>query len=137
MANEVQGTFAATAIAEVGAVGIGAMVATLISGAAADVTGILLATALAVGGFYLIPRKRQQAKRRFAERIGALREQLAGALERQAHKEIAAAAETIEETVAPYRAFVETQRESLEEARAELAALEASLDRLRGEIERA
>ncbi|MEJ2502065.1 MAG: dynamin family protein [Gemmatimonadota bacterium] len=137
IANEVQGTFAATAIAEVGAVGLGALVATLISGAAADVTGTILAITLAVGGFYLIPRKRQQAKRRFSERIQQLRQQLEGALERQAHKEIAEAANTIEETVAPYRRFVETQRESLEQARAELAAVESSLDRLRGEIERA
>lgn len=137
IANEVQGTFTATALAEVGAVGLGALVATLISGAAADVTGTILALTLAVGGFYLIPRKRQQAKRRFSERIQALREQLAGALERQAHKEIGHAAETIEETVAPYRRFVETQRESLEQARGELAAVESSLQRLRGEIERA
>lgn len=137
IANEVQGTFTATALAEVGAVGIGTLVATLISGAAADVTGVLLATALAVGGFYLIPRKRAQAKRRFTERIQALREQLAGALERQAHQEIGRAAETVEETIAPYRRFVETQRESLEQSRAELAAVESSLERLRGEIERA
>jgi small GTP-binding protein len=137
IANEVQGTFTATAIAEMGAVGLGALVATLISGAAADVTGTLLAVALAVGGFYLIPRKRQQAKRRFGERIQALRERLAGALERQAHKEISQAAETIEETIEPYRRFVETQRESLEQTRAELAAVEASLERLRTEIERA
>ena len=137
IANEVQGTFAATALAEMGAVGVGALVATLISGAAADLTGTLLAIALGVGGFYLIPRKRQQAKRRFSERIQDLRARLAGALERQAHKEIGHAAETIEETMAPYRRFVETQRESLEQARAELAAVEASLERLRGEIERA
>jgi small GTP-binding protein len=137
IANEVQGTFAATAIAEVGAVGIGAMVATLISGAAADVTGILLATVLAVGGFYLIPRKRQQAKRRFAERIAELREGLAGALERQAHTEIGKAAEQVDEAVEPYRRFVETQKQALHEARAELTAIGDGLERLRAEIERA
>ncbi|MFP4622698.1 MAG: dynamin family protein [Gemmatimonadota bacterium] len=137
IANEVQGTFTATALTEVGAVGLGALVATLISGAAADVTGTILAVTLAVGGFYLIPRKRRQAKQRFSERIQALREQLAGALERQAHKEIARAAEKVEETMAPYRRFVESQRMSLEDARGELAAVESSLERLRSEIERA
>lgn len=137
IANEVQGTFTATAIAEVGAVGLGALVATLISGAAADVTGTLLAITLAVGGFYLIPRKRQKAKQRFQERIQALRTRLAGALERQAHKEIREAADTIDETMAPYRRFVESQQEALEQSRAELAAIESSLERLRGEIERA
>lgn len=38
IANEIQGTFATTALAEVGAVGLGTLLATLITGAAADVT---------------------------------------------------------------------------------------------------
>ena len=61
IANEIQGTFATTALAEAGAIGLGTIVVTLVTGAAADVTGILLATALAVGGFYILPRKRRQA----------------------------------------------------------------------------
>ena len=51
IANEVQGIFATAALAEAGAVGLGTLVATVITGAAADVTGMLLAAALAVGGF--------------------------------------------------------------------------------------
>jgi small GTP-binding protein len=137
IANEVQGTFTATALAEVGAVGLGTIVATLITGAAADVTGTILALTLAVGGFYLIPRKREQAKRRFSERIQELRQQLKSALQRQAHTEMTRASEGIEEAMAPYRQFVETQRETLEQSRAELATVESSLERLRGEIERA
>jgi small GTP-binding protein len=137
IANEVQGTFAATALAELGAVGLGTLVVTLVAGAAADVTGILLATVLGVGGFYLIPRKRRQAKRKFSERLADLRAQLHESLERQAHKEIAASAERINETIAPYRRFVETQRERLNEARAALVATEDALLRLKGEIERA
>src|SRR5690606_1291395 len=54
IANDVQGTFAATALAEIGAIGLGTVIATLVTGAAADVTGILLATVIGVGGFYLI-----------------------------------------------------------------------------------
>src|SRR5690606_29633626 len=88
IANDVQGTFAATALAEVGAVGIGTVAVALLTGAAADVTGVLLAAALGVGGFYLIPRKRRLAKRQFSERIDQLRAQLHEALERQAHQEI-------------------------------------------------
>ncbi|HUH14172.1 MAG TPA: dynamin family protein [Longimicrobiales bacterium] len=136
IANEVQGTFATTALAEVGALGIGTLVATLITGAAADVTGILLATVLAVGGFYLIPHKRRVASRQFAERVGELREQLRGALERQAHEEIAASAQRINETIEPYRRFIETQRERLTRARGELVAIADALERLKAEIER-
>lgn len=137
MANEVQGTFATTALAEAGALGIGTLVATIISGAAADVTGILLATALAVGGFYIIPHKRRLAKKRFAERVGELRERLKAALEAQTHREVEEAARRIEETVAPYRRFVETRRRELNDVRAELTTIGDGLERLRSEIERA
>ena len=137
IANEVQGTFAATALAEIGAIGLGTVIVTLVTGAAADVTGILLATALGIGGFYLIPRKRRQAKQQFAARIAELRQQLHGSLQRQAHEEIAASAERINETIAPYRRFVETQRARLNDARAALVATEDALLRLRSDIERA
>lgn len=136
IANDVQGTFAATALAEVGAIGLGTVVATLVTGAAADFTGILLATVLGVGGFYLIPRKRRQAKKQFAARIAELRRQLHESLQRQAHQEITASAERINETIAPYRRFVETQRRRLNEARAALVATEDALLRLKGEVER-
>ncbi|MBR9988754.1 MAG: dynamin family protein [Gemmatimonadetes bacterium] len=137
IANEVQGTFAATALAEIGALGLGTMIVTLVTGAAADVTGILLATALGIGGFYLIPRKRRQAKKQFSERVAELRQQLHEALQRQAHHEISASADRINETIAPYRRFVETQRSRLNESRASLVAVEDALLRLRSEIERA
>lgn len=136
IANEVQGTFATTALAEVGAVGLGTLVATLITGAAADVTGILLATVLAVGGFYLIPRKRRVARRQFGERVSELREQLRGALERQAHEEIAASAARINQAIEPYRRFIETQRERLTRARGELVAVADALGRLKADLER-
>ena len=55
IANEIQGTFATTALAQAGAIGLGTLVVTLVSSAAADVTGILLATALAVGGSTSFP----------------------------------------------------------------------------------
>ena len=137
IANEVQGTFTATALAEIGAVGLGTVLVTLVTGAAADVTGILLAAALGIGGFYLIPRKRRQAKQQFAARIAELRRQLHQALERQAHHEIGASADRINETIAPYRRFVETQRARLHDARAELVATEDALLRLKSELERA
>ena len=73
IANEIQGAFATTALAQAGAIGLGTLVVTLVSGAAADVTGILLATALAIGGFYVIPRRRRQAKADFEQRINQLR----------------------------------------------------------------
>jgi hypothetical protein len=45
--------------------------------------------------------------RQFGERMSALRDQLRGALERQTHEEIAASAQRINQTIEPYRRFIE------------------------------
>jgi small GTP-binding protein len=135
IANEVQGTFATTALAEAGAVGVGALVATAFAGAAADVTGFLLATLLAFGGFYLIPRRRREAKRRFRERVEEVRTRLRGSLTRQVHHEIEGAAGRVDEAIVPYRSFVASQQERLHQARGELVAIEDALALLKSEIE--
>jgi small GTP-binding protein len=136
IANEIQGAFATTALAEAGAIGLGTIVVTLVTGAAADVTGILLATALAVGGFYILPRKRRQAQRDFQRRIAALRDHLKEVLTHQVHAELEQATSKINEAIAPYRRFVQSQQQQLNEARGELVAAEDALLRLRADIEK-
>jgi GTP-binding protein EngB required for normal cell division len=136
IANQVQGTFATTALSQVGAVGLGTLVVTMLTGALADVTGILLATGLAIGGFYVIPRKRRQVKQQFRERIEEMREQLLESLAGQVHLEIAASTERINQAIAPYRRFVRTQQEQLNQAQGELVATEDALLRLQDEIQR-
>ncbi len=136
IANEVQGTFATTALAQAGAIGLGTLVATVLTGAAADVTGILLAAALAVGGFWVIPRKRRQAIKDFQRRVGDLRTRLREGLTRQVHQEISQSTQRVNDAIAPYRRFVQSQQQRINEARAELVATEDALVRLRGEIER-
>ena len=136
IANEVQGTFATTALAQAGAIGLGTLVVTVVTGAAADVTGILLAAALAVGGFWVIPRKRRQAIKDFQQRIGDLRTRLRDGMTRQVHQEISQSTERVNEAIAPYRRFVQSQQQRINEARAELVATEDALVRLRGDIER-
>ena len=136
IANEIQGTFATTALAGAGAIGLGTLVATVVTGAAADVTGIVLATALAVGGFYVIPRKRRKAQQDFRRRIDELRARLREVLTRQVHLELGQSTDRVNEAIAPYRRFVETQQRELNESRGELVATEDALTRLREEIER-
>jgi hypothetical protein len=136
IANDVQGTFATTALAQAGALGLGTLVVTLLTGAVADVTGLLLAAALAVGGFYVIPRKRRQAQREFSRRIAELRTRLREGLTRQVHLEIGQSAERINQAIAPYRRFVQSTQQELTDARGALVATEDSLLRLREEIER-
>jgi small GTP-binding protein len=136
IANEIQGTFATTALAQAGALGIGTLVVTVLTGAAADVTGILLATALAVSGFYIIPRKRRQAQRELQERIQQLGGRLRDVLTRQVHLELGQSTDRINQAIAPYRRFVQSQQQQLTEARGELVATEDALLRLRAEIEK-
>jgi small GTP-binding protein len=135
IANDVQGTFATTALAQAGALGLGTLVVTVLTGAVADVTGLLLATALAVSGFYFIPRKRRQAQRDFARRIAELRGRLRDGLTRQVHLEISQSADRINQAIAPYRRFVQSTQQELTDARGALVATEDSLLRLRSDIE--
>ena len=135
IANEIQGTFATTALAQAGAIGLGTLVVTLVSSAAADVTGILLATALAIGGFYVIPRRRRQAKLDFERRIQQLTTNLKEVLTRQVHLELEQSTARINEAIAPYRRFVQGQQQQLNEARGELVTTEDALLRLRADIE--
>jgi hypothetical protein len=135
IANDVQGTFATTALAQAGALGLGTLVVTVLTGAVADVTGLLLAAVLAVSGFYVIPRKRRQAQREFARRIAELRTRLRDGLTRQVHLEISQSADRINQAIAPYRRFVQSTQQELTDARGALVATEDSLLRLRTEIE--
>jgi len=136
IANDIQGAFATTALAEAGALGLGTLVVTVVTGAAADLTGILLATVLAVGGFYVLPRKRRQAQRDLQRRIAELRTRLKDALTRQVHLELEQSTGRINEAIAPYRRFVQSQQLLLNEARGELVATEDALLRLRSDIEK-
>jgi hypothetical protein len=135
IANDVQGTFATTALAQAGALGLGTLVITVLTGAVADVTGLLLATVLAVSGFYVIPRKRRQAQRDFSRRIAELRTRLRDGLTHQVHLEISQSADRINQAIAPYRRFVQSTQQELTDARGALVATEDSLLRLRTDIE--
>lgn len=135
LATDVRGTLATTAIAEVGAVGLGALFVIVAHTALLDFTGILLGATLAVGGLYIVPAKRRQVKRQFHQKISELRDNLVRSLTKQVNTEVDTAMARVNETIAPYTRFVKYQHEQLSAARTELAALEGALNRLRTEIE--
>jgi small GTP-binding protein len=134
LAQEVSASSGYTLAAGAG-VGLGVLLTALVSGAAADITGILLATTLAVTGLYVIPNKRRQAKAEFAGKLRELRTRLRDALTRQVHNAVEESAGKVNESIAPYRRFVATQLAQLTEARGELVAAEDALRRLKAEIE--
>ncbi len=135
MAAGAQMAVAETAAAEVGAIGLGALIAALATTAAADVTGILAASVVAALGLFVIPARRHAAKKEMAERAASLRDQLTVALTTQFEKELNRSLNRINDAVAPYTRFVRAEQEKLEQTQAELNDAQTTQGRLRAEIE--
>ena len=135
IAENAQLAVAGTALAELGAVGLGALIVALATTAAADVTGILAASVIAALGLFVIPTRRQAAKKDMGERIAALRQQLISALTAQSEKELNRSLQRINEAVAPYTRFVRAEQEKGQQTQAELKQAQQTQGRLRVEVE--
>jgi septal ring factor EnvC (AmiA/AmiB activator) len=135
LADGARNAVAALAAIEVGAVGLGTLVAILATTAAADITGVLLAGLMAVLGLVVIPAKRRQAKIEMRQKIAAMREQLVRSLRSQFEKEMEASLQKIHEAIAPYSRFVRAEQGKLAESRAELEKIDDELSRLKNQVE--
>jgi hypothetical protein len=80
LAQSVRDSVAQTALLQVSAVGLGALVATLATTTAVDVTGLVAAGTLSVVGLFILPARRRKARAELAARVSALREKLVSAL---------------------------------------------------------
>jgi small GTP-binding protein len=136
MAGSVQQAVAGAALAEVGAIGLGAAVTALATTTFADVTGILAAGALAVVGLFVIPVRRRQAKAAMRERIDGMRRQLMDSLTAQFDREVERSLARVTDAIAPYSRFVRTEHERLTAAQTELTVLRDQLASLQRRIER-
>jgi len=119
--GRVEAALKATALAEAGAVGLGALIALLLHGLAADVTGLTAGLAAAILGLSVLPRRREAALRAFKRRLAAIREELEAALEK-------ALAEELEKSAERFRVLYRPDCERIQGA---LEALEAKVERLR------
>lgn len=135
MADNAQKAVAETAAVEIGAVGLGAAVAAIASTLAADITGIAAALGLGVLGLFVIPARRQAAKKDMVNRVAALRDQLMSALTTQFEKELNRSMQRITEAITPYTRFVRAERAKLEQTGQELATAQQTQGRLRAQIE--
>jgi small GTP-binding protein len=134
LAEEVRSGAGTTIAAGIG-MGLGIGMAALISSVVVDITGVVLASVLAITGLYVIPSRRRQAKADFAKKVEELRRRLNESLTRQIHAAVQDSTARVNESIAPYRRFVEVQQAQLNEARGELVAAEDALLRLKSEIE--
>ncbi|HIQ04251.1 MAG TPA: GTP-binding protein [Anaerolineae bacterium] len=135
LAQSVQTAVAQTALIEVGAVGLGAILVKVLATALADVTGMMAAGAVAVLGLYLIPNRRRKAKNDLKRKVGELRARLAKAMTDEFERELGRSLQRIRDAIAPYTRFVRTEREKLGAIEAELVEIEQTLTALRLEIE--
>ncbi len=135
VADHARNAVAASAALEAGALGLGALVTTLATTAAADVTGVLLAGLVAAVGLFIIPARRRQGKAKLNEKMAALRAQLSDSLRGQLEREIRNSQERIQEAIAPYTRFVRAEREKLEEMGKRLKDLKLGIDGVKNKLE--
>jgi hypothetical protein len=135
LADSVQAAVAGTALVEVGALGLGAVITHIAVTAAADWTGILAAGTLAVLGLLILPTKRRAAKQELHDKIAGLRTELMGILTGQFDRELDRSVRRIEEAIGPYTRFVRAERTRLTEAQTELKTLRDGLAALQARIE--
>jgi small GTP-binding protein len=137
MADGVRTAVAGAALAQAGAIGLGAVVTAVATTTAADVTGILAAGAIAVLGFFVIPSKRRQAKAQLRLRIEQMRQELMSGLRGQFQREVDRSVQAVLDAVAPYTRFVRSESERLSSLDRELETIGGHLTQLRTEIDRA
>jgi small GTP-binding protein len=130
-----QNAVTALAAMEVGAVGLGTAITILATTAAADITGVLLASALAALGFIVIPARRRQAKAELRQKIAALRARLTDTLRGQFEHEIERSLQNINEAIGPYTRFVRAERSKLQESQAGLEQVKIGLTALQARVE--
>jgi hypothetical protein len=135
LADGARNAVAAAAAAGAGAVGLGTLITIAASTAAADVTGILLASVVAALGFFVIPARRARAKAEMRGKIADVRARLSAALEAQFRHEIGRSSARMRESVAPYSRFVRAEGDTLRETAARLAQLKADIDRIRERVD--
>ncbi len=135
IATSVQAAVAQTALVEVGAVGLGALLVKILATTLADVTGLLAAGAVAAFGLYVLPARRRKAKKELRTRVDELRGRLADVLTRQFEQELSRSLARIRDAIAPYTRFVQSEREKLAQIESDLHQVEADLHRTRLAIE--
>ncbi|MEJ2411870.1 MAG: dynamin family protein [Anaerolineales bacterium] len=135
IARRSQNAVAATAAISAGAVGLGTLVAALASTVAVDVTGILLAGAMAALGLFIIPTRRRNAKKEMRQKVKALRDQLTSALTEHFSQEIERGLQDIWDTITPYTRFIRAENEKNQQALETLKGYQAEIIQLESEIE--
>ncbi len=135
MAEGARLAVAGTALAEIGGLGLGAIIAALATTSAFDITGILAGATVMAIGLLILPTRRRKAKVELSEKLAALRRELMSSLTAQFEREMRRGTQRIEDTVAPFSRFVRSERAKVETRQEVLTELEAHILGLRRHLE--
>lgn len=135
IADAAQEAVAASAVVGVGAVGLGTLVTVVATTMAADITGILVASVVAVLGLFIIPARKQQAKKDMKTKVKEMRAKLSNALRGEFEREMNRSLEKINTAIEPYSRFVRAESKNLTDSQNKMRDLKARLINLREQIQ--
>ena len=136
LSQDLRAAVAQTALASAGGVGLGAAIVAIAgAAAAADVTGILAGITLISLGLYIIPSRRNRAKRSFSDQMQELRTRLHNAMNEQFHTELTNSINRLQDAIAPYTRFVRAEQKKTTAMQGHLIRLDSEMTRLGDTIE--
>ncbi len=135
IAQSLKNAVANTALVEVGAVGLGTLIAVLASSTVLDVTGVLAASAMAVLGLFVIPSRRRRLKDELRRKIAEVRATLMETLTTQYEAEVSRSLKEIETAISPYSHFVRSQQQRWSGTRETMSTIEKWLKRQESDIQ--
>ena len=116
------------------ALGLGAVLVTVFTTAALDVSGVLTATLLAIAGWLILPARRRALIRDLEATVAKLNADLAALLSSDFREQLRRYETQLLEVVQPYDRFLETEGAKLERASSELRQAEGEVAALEGRI---
>ncbi len=136
LSQDLRTAVAQTALASAGGVGLGAAIVAIAgAAAAADVTGIVAGITLISLGLYIIPSRRNRARRSFSDQMQELRTRLHNAMNEQFHNELTNSINRLQDAIAPYTRFVRAEQKKTTAMQEQLAHLGSEMTRLDDTIE--
>jgi hypothetical protein len=123
-----------TALAQAGAVSLGAIVVAAATTAAMDVTGILAAATVAGLGLLILPARKRKARAELRRRSAELERQLADVLRDGFESELGRSIRRIRDAIAPYTRFVGAERTRLDGVQHDISGLVHDGRELRREV---
>jgi small GTP-binding protein len=116
------------------AIGLGAVLVTVFTTAALDVSGVLTATLLAIAGWLILPARRRALIRDLEATVAKLNADLAELLSSDFRQQLRRYETQLLEVVQPYDRFLETEGAKLEQASSELRQAEGEVGALEQRI---